>query len=145
MSNEMVVLQDVRLDPDQFLLEKVDVTKGPKFTVSQFGMIFFARSPYWVRWLEDEHKNVLGGDPDCTHVKAVDGVNESLIVDGVCSNCGGHQVGMRKTGTGYRTYNLAEVEQFIHALLTNKAINGAQAINALHLVQTMAKIHGLIP
>lgn len=162
-SNETVILQDTRLDPDRFILDGVDVSSGPSFNVSTFGRIFFARTPYWVRWLESEQKNVLNGDPDCPHheegVKRVDQIQEDGSIeikevsetiswigdDLVCSHCGGIQVGMAKTATGYRTYSLADIEKMVHALLDNRAIDGAQATNALILVQTMAKIYRLIP
>lgn len=147
---ETLVIQDARLDPDRFILEGVDASAGPHFNVSQLGKFFFARTSFWVRWLEDGFKNVLNGDPECPHSEEItkeDGTKgrQSWLVDGVCSHCGGVQVGMAKTASGYRTYSLADIEQVVHALLANGAINGAQATNALHLVQTMAKIHGLIP
>ena len=158
----MVVLQDSRLDPDRFILDGVDASGGPEFNVSSFAKFFFARSSFWVRWLEANNRNVIDGDINCAHsengektlvdfdeasgedVKRVVASKDSWIKDGVCTKCGGVQVGMRKGANGYRTYNLGEIEQVTHAFLRTGAINGAQATNALHLVQTMAKIHGLI-
>ena len=162
MNDAMVVLQDSRLDPERLILDGVDASGGPEFNVSAFARYFYARSPFWLRWLEANHRNVIDGDPECAHsengektmvdfdeaagedVKRVVQTKDSWIVDGVCSRCGGNQVGMRKGNNGYRIYNLADIEQVTHAFLRTGAINGAQATNALHLVQTMAKIHGLI-
>lgn len=159
--NETVIVQDARLDPDRFILENVDTSQGPTFKVSQIGEIFFARTAFWVRWLEDEHKLVLDGDPDCKHYAATtkmveqikDGqattkevkAKDSWIVDGVCARCGGKRVGTRKTQTGSRVYTLTDIEQMVHALAANGSISGAHAANALLLVQTMARIHGYLP
>jgi len=155
-----VIVHDARLDPDRFMLEGIDTSKGPTFKVSQVGEIFFARSSFWVRWLEDEHKLVLDGDPNCKHyeptMRVVDQVIEgkvqekevkakiSWVVDGVCTHCGGHQVGVGKTKSGARIYTLTDIEQMIHALASNGSISGAHATNALLLVQTMARIHGYL-
>ena len=160
MSGEAIVLQDARLDPDRPLLEGIDTSEGPTFKVSQFGQIFFARTDHWVRWLEGEHKFVIDGDPECPHYAKVKrdveqyvggtlknnevDAKESWVVDGVCTKCGGRQVGASRTATGSRIYTLSDIEQVTHALLANNAISGQQAINALHLVQTMARIHGLL-
>lgn len=162
MDSEPVILQDPRLDPDRFILEGIDTSEGPYFTVSQVGKIFFARSSYWVRWIEEEHKNVLDGDPECPHYEKVkrqiDAVgddgrpylktvtsNLSWVVDGVCTHCGGKQVAMSKTATGSRVYSLFDLEMLIHALASSRAITGAQAHNALLLVQTIAKIYNYLP
>lgn len=156
-TSEIVVVQDPHMDPDRFILEGIDTSAGPHFTVSQVGKVFFARTPHWVRWLEEQHKNVLDGDPECLHYEAdmhevetlVDDKVEvkqaktknSWVVDGVCIKCGGRQVAMTKTSNGSRVYTLTDIELLIHALAGNRAIAGAQAANALSLVRTMAKIH----
>jgi len=160
MSIESVVVQDARLDPDHFLLDRVDTSAGPHFSVSQVGKIFFARTAFWIRWLEDGHRTILDGDPACPHftpstriIEVITAEGEqtrevkskdSWLVDGVCSRCGGRQVGVTKTKTGSRIYTLTDVEEVVHALAGAGAISGAQATNALHLVQTMARIHGLL-
>ena len=145
---------------DHFILDGVDTSAGPTFTVSQVGSVFFARSSHWVRWIEENHKNVLDGDPQCPHREPfektsqtlVDGAlknkkvmsHRSWVEDGVCTRCGGKQVGMRKTATGSRFYTLGDIELMVHALAGGGAISGAQAVNALSAVATVARIHNLI-
>jgi hypothetical protein len=78
--------------------------------------VFFGRSAHWMRWRER---------------------NGFFILDG--EDVSGH-----RTTQGARRYTLADVEKIAHALAEKDAINGAQLMNALLMVQTNARIWGYI-
>lgn len=113
-------ITDTRLPADHLILEGVDVSREPVFTVSEVARFFFARTAHWVRWRERRGFFVLDGEP----------------------------VGERDTlpngKLAARSYNLADVEKMAHALASKGAINGAQLANALLLVKTEAKLWGHI-
>ena len=115
--SDTVVVTDTRLDSEKFMLEGIDVSAGPTFKVSDIAKIFFGRSSHWVRWLEAKN---------------------ALVLDG-------QEVGTRRTAKGARVYTLADIEKIVHALAQQGKINGAQAANALHVVQTVSRIHGFLP
>lgn len=116
MTEQQVVVTDSRLPTDKFILEDIDVTREPVFTVSEVAKVFFARSPHWIRWRERKGFFVLDGE----------------------------DVSGQRTTEGARRYNLADVEKMAHALAAKGAINGAQLTNALLLVQTEAKLWGYL-
>lgn len=64
------VVSAPNIPSDRFILEGVNVDKAPLFSVSELSKVFFGRSSYWVRWLEEQHAIVLDGDPTCSHTKA---------------------------------------------------------------------------
>ncbi len=153
---EAVVLQDMRIDPDRFLLRGIDTTPGPGFSTSQVAKVFFARSSHWLLLCEREHKNVLDGDPKCRHYemksrilrtgdkpRSVESIS-SWVQGGVCKKCGGRRVGMRRTATGSRVYYLGDVEELVHAFTQNGRIDGAQTYNALLVVSSIARVHDYI-
>lgn len=113
---ETVVVTDARLDPDKLMLDGVDTAKEPHFTVSEVAKVFFARTSHWIRWLESQQAFILDGE----------------------------NVAERRTDKGARVYTLADVERMTHALAVNGKINGAQAANALHIVQTIARVWGYL-
>lgn len=114
--SDTVVVTDTRLDPDSFLLTGIDVSGGPQFTVSEVAKVFFGRSSHWVRWLETQGAFMLDGQV----------------------------VGAGRTAKGARVYSLADVEKMTHALAQQGKINGAQAANALHIVQTIGRVWGFL-
>jgi len=63
------VVTDPAIPAGRFILEGVNVEKAPLFSVSELAKVFFGRSSYWVRWLEEQHAIVLDGDPQCSHTK----------------------------------------------------------------------------
>lgn len=114
---EPIVLTDAKIDPDHFILEGIDTSAIPlRYSVSEIGKVFFARTPHWVRWLYRQEKVFLDGKP----------------------------VAMTKTEKGSRVYTLSDVEQFTHALAQNGAISGQQARHALALVAIEAQVWGLV-
>lgn len=115
---EIVVLQDSRLDPDRLILEGLDVSEKPRFTVSEVSKIFFGMSPYWIRWLEGHAR-------------------PAFLFDG-------KEIVASRTPKGARYYTLADVELMTHALAQTEFINGAQATNALHIVHAMSRVWGYV-
>ena len=115
MATETVLVDD-RLDPDRLILEGIDVSEGPHFSVGNVSTFFFARSPHWIRWLERKGQLVLDGKP----------------------------VGDSRSERGARYYTLADVELIAHALAENRAINAAQLRLALMMVRLQAEMYGFI-
>lgn len=111
-----IVVSDSRLPTDQFILEGIDVSREPVFTVSEVAKMFFARSPHWIRWLERKGQFVLDGEDVAGH----------------------------RSEEGARRYDLADIEKMAHALAEKGSINGAQLTNALLLVQVEAKVWGYL-
>lgn len=109
-----VVVQAPYLPPDRFLLDGIDTSEGPTFTVSEAGKVFFNRGAHWMRWSEKEGH---------------------MQLDGV-------EVGTTRTPVGARVYTLTDIEQVAHALASNHAINGAHVVNVLLVVQAMARLYG---
>lgn len=115
--SDTVVVTDTRLDSEKFMLEGIDVSEGPQFTVSEVAKVFFGRSSHWVRWLEGQGGFVLDGEV----------------------------VGTARTAKGARVYDLSDIEKMTHALAQQGKINGAQAANALLIVQTIARVWQFLP
>lgn len=109
---QIVVVADSRLPTDHFILEGVDVTREPLFSVSEVGKVFFARSPHWVRWRERKGEFVLDEE----------------------------DVAGQRTDGGSRVYNLEDIEKIAHALAQHGAIDGNQLNLALLTVQLQAQI-----
>lgn len=116
MEEQRIVITDPRLPSDHFILEGLDVSREPVFTVSEVAKVFFGRSPHWVRWRERKGFFILDGE----------------------------EVGTHRTDEGARRYTLADVEKMAHALAQKEAINGAQLANALLMVRTCAKVWGYL-
>lgn len=114
------MVTDTRLPEDRMLLDGIDVSREPLFTVSEVAKFFFARSPHWIRWRERKGFFVLDGE--------VVGEREKLPNGKLAA----------------RSYNLADVEKMAHALASNGAISGVQLSNAVMLVRTVAKVWGHI-
>lgn len=115
-ATDHLVVTDARLDQDTFMLEGLDTSEGPHFSVSEVAKFFFARSPHWIRWRETKDDFVLDG----------------------------RVVGNRRTEEGARYYTLSDVEEMAHALAHHGAINGSQLHLALTLVQAEARLHGYL-
>lgn len=112
--NGTLVVTDSRVDPTQFILDGIDTSSGPVFSVGEVGRFFFARSSHWMRWVEREGKLVLDGQ----------------------------KVAQERSNAGSRKYTLSDVEKAAHALATNHAITGTQLRLALALVSIQAELHG---
>lgn len=115
---DTIVVTDTRLDSEAFLLDGVDVSAKPLFSVSEVAKVFFGLSGHWIRWLET--------------------TKHAFVLDGA-------DIEFSRTDKGARVYSLADVEKMTHALAQGSHINGAQAANALLIVQTIARIHGYLP
>ncbi len=109
-----IVVTDSRVDATHFILEGIDTSAGPVFSVGEVGRFFFARTSHWMRWVERQGKLVLDGSA----------------------------VASDRSEAGSRKYTLTDVEQAAHALATNGAISGTQLRLVLSLVATQAELHG---
>lgn len=107
------LLADEAIDIDKMMLDGIDTSKGPLFSVSEMAQFFFARSSHWVRWLETEGRLVLDGEP--------------LIP--------------LRTKSNARKYDLAMVEKIAHALASNGTIKVVQLRQALRLVKIQAEMN----
>lgn len=116
MSGVVTVLADQDVGIDEMVLEGIDTSPGPLFSVSEMATFFFARSPHWVRWLESEDRMVLDGEP--------------LVPIRTKSNA--------------RKYDLALIEKIAHALASNGTIKVPQLRQAIRLVKIQAEIHGYL-
>jgi hypothetical protein len=110
------VVSDSRVNSDHFILDGIDTSTGPEFSVGEVARFFFARSSHWMRWVEREGKLVLDGQP----------------------------VAQERSTAGSRKYTLTDVEEAAHALATNGAISGTQLRLALSLVSIQAELHGYL-
>ena len=109
----MTMLADQEIDTDKMMLDGVDTSDGPLFSVSEMAMFFFARSSHWVRWLENEGRMSLDGE----------------------------EIVPIRTKSNARKYDLATVEKIAHALTSNGTIKMPQLRQALRLVRIQAEIH----
>jgi hypothetical protein len=112
---DALVIHEDRLPQHQFILEGIDTSREPHYTVSEVAKFFFARTAHWIRWRESKGFFVLNGEPIATNRK-----------------------------DKARFYTLEDVEKMAYALAEQKAINGAQMSNVLLLVQTEAKVWGYL-
>lgn len=110
-----LIITDSEIDPNHFMLDRMSMERSPTFSVSEMAKVFFARSDHWVRWRERKG---------------------FFDLDGV-------SVGSR-TDAGARSYNLAEVEQALHAAARNNAISGVQLLIGLKIVRAIAVNYGLL-
>ena len=55
----MIPTPGALVSQDGFLLEGIDTSDKPVFTVFEMTKVFFARSIYWVRYLENHDKLIL--------------------------------------------------------------------------------------
>lgn len=49
---QIVLAADKRLPTDKFILEGLDVSRQPLFTISEVAKFFFGRTTHWLRWRE---------------------------------------------------------------------------------------------
>lgn len=105
-----IILMDQEIDPDRFMFEGVPMDNSPQFSIGEMCKVFFARTDYWLRWRERQGSFVLDGEP----------------------------VGTRRGPFGARIWNLAEVEQMLHAAARSEAISGAQLLAGLKIARIMA-------
>ena len=110
-----IVLIDAEIDPDRMIFENIPMDRSPQFSISELCKVFFAKTHHWLRW-----KERMG----------------AFVLDG-------HELTQR-TEKGARTWNLAEVEQMLHAAARNNAISGAQLYGGLKIAKTIAVLHGVL-
>lgn len=113
---ERIILTDSRLPTDRLILEDIDTSREPIFTVSEVSKMFFARSPHWIRWREKKGEFVFDGE----------------------------DVSGGRTEGGARRYTLSDIERMAHALASRGSISGAQLGYALLLVHDEARLWGYV-
>lgn len=106
-------LVNPKIPADDPILDGIDVSEKPHYTVSEVAKFFFARSAHWVRWREKEGDLMLDGQP----------------------------VGTTRSNGNARIYTLSDVENMAHALAQNGAITIGQLSNALVLVRAEAALY----
>lgn len=109
----VTLLADRAIDTDRMMLEKIDTSARPLYSVSEMAQFFFARSSHWVRWLETENRLVLDG-------KVLTPI---------------------RTKSNARKYDLRLIEQIAHALASNGTIKANQLRQALLLVKIQAEMN----
>lgn len=112
----LTLLADPGIDTSKFMLEGIDTSKKPLYSVSEMAKFFFARSSHWVRWLENDNRLVLDGEP--------------LVPV--------------RTESNARKYDLALIEKIAHALASNDTIEISQLLHALTIVKTQAQMFNYI-
>jgi hypothetical protein len=140
------LLADQVIGIDKMMLEGIDTSEGPLFSVSEMATFFFNRSSHWVRWLENcdfkyrdpkaTKQRVCGRSP---HRHEPEEVEEHspywrLMLDGVLLE-------PIRTGANARKYDLALIEKVAHALAGNGAITVPQLRRALMLVKIQSEMH----
>ncbi len=113
---EYVVVLDERIPEDRLILEGINVSEAPTFTVSEVAKFFFGRSSHWVRWREK---------------------NGIFVFEG-------QRVGNKRTDSDIRIYTLDDVEKMAHALAEQGHITATELSNILRLVLTEARVWGYI-
>lgn len=109
----VTLLADQAIDTERLMLEGIDTSKKPLYSISEMAQFFFARSPHWMRWLETENRMVLDGEV----LKPI------------------------RTKSNARKYDLALVEKIAHALASNGTIKATQLRQALLLVKIQAEMN----
>lgn len=146
----VTLLADPDIDLDKLMLEGIDTSAGPIFSVSELSRFFFARSPHWVRWLEQCHytepkknpktgrmKNEQCKIPISAHSKKLREAHQhtwKFVFDG-------EMLTPRRNGSGAREYDLTLIEKIAHALAANGTIKVSQLRHALQLVRIQAEMH----
>lgn len=135
----LVVVKEtsIRQGPNGFIIDDIDVSANPHFTVSEVAKFFFARSPHWVRWRQDKGYFVLDGKPV--------GINRKVPkknADGpVLNEKGDPEFEIVAGGSeGARIYTLDDVEKMAYALAERQAIDGQKLQQILRLVDAQARL-----
>jgi hypothetical protein len=143
----LTALAALSLDTDRLMLEGVDTTEHPLFTVSEMASFFFARSAHWVRWLEKCHfHSSKGGQRTTCTVAPIDHTPKMRAAHQHTWRFlyEGELLSAQRTASHSRKYDLALVEKITHALALNGTIDGRQLHQALLLVKVLAEMYGYI-
>lgn len=144
------VLLDTAFDIDKPILEGIDTSAEPLFSVAEMAKFFFRRSSHWVRWLENCDYPVPNPDkpgktkpcgmaPERHTEKMAEKHKGSwrLMLDG-------ELLQPMRTERNARVYDLALIEKIAHALAEHNTIDIYQLRHALMLVKTQAQMHNYI-
>jgi hypothetical protein len=140
----VVVIKEtsVREGPNGFIIDDIDVSAQPHFTVSEVAKFFFALSDHWVRWRQDKGYFVLDGKKVGEHrkVPVVDAEGRRVLDEK------GKPLSkiVRGGNKGARVYTLDDVEKMAYALAEKQAIEGEKLQQVLRLVDAQARLWGYI-
>ena len=146
----VTLLADQVLDTEKLMLDGIDTSAKPLYSVSEMAGFFFARSPHWVRWLEACHyttpvlnkktgktKQVPCLISTVAHSKKMREAHQStwkFMLDG-------ELLLPLRTEANARKYDLALVEKIAHALASHGTIKTSQLRQALMLVKIQAEMY----
>lgn len=122
----VTLLADQTIDTDRLMLEGIDTSKRPLYSVSEMAQFFFVRSSHWVRWLETDEDKKKGKPPGWR-----------MMLDG-------ERLVPIRTKSNARKYDLALIEKIAHALASNDTINANQLRKVLLLVKVQAEMNGYL-
>lgn len=109
----LVVIEDPRLPGKGMMYEHLGYDEGPQFRIGEVTKVFFGRSPYWLRNLQDQgHLNFDGRPVGGRRVKA----------------------------NNYRTFSLRDVEEIAHGLAQQNKIDGFHLRNTLVILDSVGRV-----
>jgi hypothetical protein len=110
---------DCVLVPRETVFEMVH----PHYTVNEVGKFFFGRTAHWVRWRNrpSEHGDFPEG---------------FFVVDG-------QLIEPQVTPSGFKVYDLAQIERIAHALAQNGGLTGEQLLKVVKLCIAEAAVWGV--
>lgn len=111
---EPMVLTDREVSADHLIMDGVDDSAKPLFSIGMVAMVFFNMSPHWVRWLD--HKPIYFQ-------------GEELIA---------------RRRNGARIYTLSDVEKMAHGLAQAKRIKIERLRLILDAVLSIARTNNLL-
>jgi hypothetical protein len=120
-----VVLTPTGVDPERRLLQGVDTSADPVFSVGEVARAFFAKGPHWIRWRERHgFFPVLDDEGERT----------------------GRSIG-HVEGVDARRYNLNDVEAMVFLLLDagTPSYDGQDAARSLGAVYAVARVWHYLP
>lgn len=100
----------------KMLFQKIDTTEGPTLQVVEVTKMFFARSNYWIHWLERQGRIVWEGEP-------LEARREERGEHGEA-----------------RIYDIADVEKLVYALADEGVIDERQRVSALVTLVGLAAV-----
>lgn len=108
---DRVILADRRIDPDNLIMDGIDDTEYPLYSVGEMAKVFFGMSTHWVRWMDKDP--IMYGE---------------------------ERVGDRRRN-GARVYSLSDVEKMAHAWAQAGRIKTPKLRAALETVKAQARVN----
>jgi hypothetical protein len=115
--SEQLQVTPVGLDPDRLMLDRIDTSGGPLFSVMEACKAFGFQSVHWLRLQETSGYLTYNGKPIEVH----------------------------RSGHNARQFTLSDMEIVAHGLVQNHRISGEHAVLILKTINLMAKMYGFLP